>query len=146
VSSADDDGLVVHIDFTYAEVYYELWSLRHLVDGIESGIQHIAERDRAITVEELAAHGWASDEAERSLAAQDAAEQAQRVLPRLMRGSLLVSMCACYESGVKTIISRLRELLGLRLDLRDLRSGRSVVAQAKRYLDVLVEIELDAQL
>jgi hypothetical protein len=132
----------ITIDFRYVEIEYELWALGHMLEGIEPAMERIAQQDASETLEDLKRSGWARDEAEVDLALQDISEKRDYVLPRFMRGRFVVSLWACFESGVQTVARTMREEVGAQIELGELR-GESFVARARRYFEALLGLPLD---
>jgi hypothetical protein len=132
----------MRIDFRYSEFHYELWALGHMLEVIEPAIESLSQVDEAQTLAELEERGWAHDPAEVDLAYQDIREKREYVLPRFMRGPFVVSLWACFESGVKAVARGLHEELTAPIELRELR-GDSFLSQSKTYFQAILELPLD---
>lgn len=133
---------LVRIDFRYVSTAYEIWALGHMLAVIEPAMAELASQDEAQTLAELRRGGWADDDAEVDLAFQDIREKRDFVLPRYMRGAFIVSLWACYESGVQAIARQMHDEGHGPIAFRELR-GESFIDRSRRYFGAILEMPLD---
>jgi hypothetical protein len=129
------------IDLRFVDIEYELWALGHMLRVIEPAIEYLNEADERQTLSELEEAGLEVDEADRDLAWQDVHEKREHVLPRFMRGPLLVAIWAAYESGVTTVADIRAREMGTTLLLKHLREG--FFERAQRYYGAVLGMPLD---
>lgn len=130
------------IDFRYAATAYEIWALGHMLEVIEPAMESLSNQDETQTLAELESGGWAHDDAEVDLAFQDIREKRDYVLPRFMRGPFIVSLWACFESGVQAVARQMHDEGNTPIALRELR-GDSFIARSRRYFEAILEMPLD---
>jgi hypothetical protein len=130
------------IDFRYSDIHAELWALGHMLEVIEPAIALLAEQDEAKTLAELKLSRWADDPAEVDLAYQEIREIREYILPRFMRGPFVVSLWACFESGVQAVARGLHDEQSAPIELRELK-GESFLAQSKRYFQAILRLPLE---
>lgn len=135
----------ITIDFRYVEVEYELWALKHMIELVEPAMVRLSDQDVFETLDELKRNGWDHDEVEVDLAFQDATEKRDFVLPRFMRGPIVISLTACFESSVQAVARAMQQEVGAALALSELR-GESFLKRARRYFEAVLGLPLDPDL
>lgn len=129
------------VDFRYSEIVYELWALGEMQELVEPAIEQLAQRDEDETLAELRRKGWDDDEAELDLAHQKIRDMADYVLPRFLRGPLLIALWASYESGVGEVAEKLKDAMGEQRSLDGMKGG--FLDRAKGYLEDVLGLALD---
>jgi hypothetical protein len=132
----------MRIDLRFVDLEYELWALDHLRDVIEQQVQFLKDQDHLRTFAELKEHGWDHDEAEWQLATQELDERQEIVIPRFFRGPFVVSLWACYESGIREVADYLQRTKKVVLNMRDIRAENEL-AQAQKYFSHVLAFSLD---
>ena len=117
----------------------DLWAIQEHITMLQREIPRIVDAERKRIRDEAAA----GDEQEKH-----DAEVAEQMLDegsttRFLTGAALIALCATYESVVKRVAERLRQIRGLRLGLRDIR-GESFLEQADKYFEDVLECKLHA--
>lgn len=132
----------MRVDLRYAEVVHELWALGHMLQVMEPTVDRLCQQYTSERFAELEQRGWASDEAEVAIAFQDTHDMREYVIPRFMRGPYLVSLTACLESGIKTVISTRAAELQVEVAFRP-RRDQSFLSASRRYLEEVLDLVLD---
>src|SRR5690349_9805787 len=119
------------LDFRFIEFEGELSALEHLRDVLERELPEMVEREQSRLLLELKEKGWDSDEAERAIVSQTMNSLRDDILPRVVRGSVLVSVWAAYESAVIAMAENVRAERALDLEMDEIRGG--FLVRAKKY-------------
>jgi hypothetical protein len=130
------------IDFRFAEIHYELWALGHFLQLTETQIASLGQQEEKRTLAELRDNGWDHDDAEVDIAYQQLHDIQQIVVPRYLRGPIVISLWSCYEAGLKEVASYQQNLAKARLRLGEIR-GNDFIDSAERYFDVVLRFPVD---
>lgn len=133
---------VIQFDPRFIEIEYELWALSHLRSVLEEQITFLRDQDKRKTLAELKQGGWEHDEAEWQLASQELDERNEYVIPRFLRSPFIVSLWACYESGVKELAGYFQKKTASPLAMRDIRADNEL-RQFSKYFDCVLKLALD---
>ena len=126
------------IDWRLVEAIYELRVLEKHLDLLEQQINHLGEQERLATEAKL----QTADEVERDEIHRRHYEFVDVILPRLFRGSFMVSLWAVYESTVTEIASHIKEDRGLALGLEKDIKGYDFLSRAKKYYEHILNFTL----
>ena len=133
---------IIHADFRFIEIEYELWALGHLRTVVEDQVVFLRHQDTQRTFAELRDQGWDHDEGERQLASQELDERQNFVIPRFFRGPFVVSLWASYESAVKEVAEYYQTKRGASLGWRDIRAS-NVLMQLDKYFHSVLGVPVD---
>jgi hypothetical protein len=105
-------------------------------------IRRLAAENRRETLGELKENGWDHDPAEVDLAFQEIRDMREFVLPRFVRGPFVVSLWACFESGVNAVAWKMHDELNALSKLND-RRERSFLERARHYFQEVLDLPLE---
>src|ERR1043166_7942291 len=127
------------VDLRLIEIEYELWALGQFLEFIEPQIQYLHDQDRIRTFAQLREAGWDHDEAELDLASQEIRERQQYVVPRFMRGPVIVALSACFQAGRTELANYKKRELDAPLSLNEIRA-EDYLKQARRYFEAVLQM------
>ena len=124
------------IDFRFAEIFYELWALEEILEVIREDSESLKQRIVDRKDPEIDRSLLLGDRGDYEIVMQELGELVDRILPRHFSSPFVVSTWGVFESCVGLTASLVRDTIGVRLKLNDIRG--SFLERTKRYYaDVL---------
>lgn len=131
----------LYTDFRFIEIEYELSSLSRYRERLEEQLSSIEDQEYLrLKAQVLSAESM--DAADRQFATEEVEDLVEAVLPRIFRGSYLVSLWAVFESGIVEIADYLSGAKKLPLRLRDVR-GSNLFDQWDKFYSHVANYPLD---
>ena len=132
----------IYVDMRFFEIEREIWAIGEYLKTIPAQVQQIVAQDRHRTSKILGAAGANLDEAEIQAELDEMHERTEKVFPRFVHIPCIVSIWACYESGVTEVADFLADGGSKKLRIRDVRRG-NFVKNAESYYSTVLNVSLD---
>jgi hypothetical protein len=130
-----------HIDFRFSGIDYEIWALARYNELLEGQLQFLDDQTRLRAKATLRSQGVLADDPEYQMEMNNVSTVTEEVLPRFFRGTVLISVGALLESGLKEIGDYIAEQCQSRLRFKDIK-GDSPRDQWTKYFDGLLTYPL----